>query len=139
MLGYYRAAARPKFAAALGLGDKDAGAPRVHVEKMMVLWGAGDPVLPISVGEAVVKDLGPDCVMVTVPGAGHFVIEEAPDVVLETLRSFLGGDAPAKQAPANKAPAKKAPAKKAPAQKAPVKKAPAKKAPVVKGEGSETS
>jgi pimeloyl-ACP methyl ester carboxylesterase len=31
--------------------------------------------------------------MVTVPGAGHFVVEEAPDVVRETLSRFLA-DAP---------------------------------------------
>jgi pimeloyl-ACP methyl ester carboxylesterase len=58
---------------------------------MLVLWGAADPVLPISVGESIVRDLGPTCAMVTVPGAGHFVIEEAPEVVRETLSRFLGG------------------------------------------------
>lgn len=100
MLGYYRAVARPRLAAALSRGEKQGGAPRVHAEKMLVLWGAGDPVLPIGVGEAVVKDLGPECLMVTVPGAGHFVIEEAPAVVLETLIEFLGDRAPAKRAQA---------------------------------------
>jgi hypothetical protein len=93
MLGYYRAAARPRVAALLG-GRKPAGPPRVHADRMLVLWGARDPVLPISVGESVVRDLGPECVMVTVPGAGHFVIEEAPDVVADVLVDFLG-DAPA--------------------------------------------
>lgn len=89
MLGYYRAAARPKLAAALHLGPAPAGPPRVKAEEMLVLWGAADPVLPISVGESIVKDLGPSCAMVTVPGAGHFVVEEAPDVVRETLSRFL--------------------------------------------------
>jgi pimeloyl-ACP methyl ester carboxylesterase len=56
---------------------------------MLVLWGAADGVLPVSVGESIVKDLGSRCEMVTVPGAGHFVIEEAPDVVRETLSRFL--------------------------------------------------
>jgi haloacetate dehalogenase len=94
MLGYYRAAARPKLAAALGRADKPAGAPRVHADRMLVLWGAADPVLPISVGESVVKDLGASCSMVTVPGAGHFVVEEAPEVVIETLRDFLADGHP---------------------------------------------
>ena len=93
MLGYYRAAARPRIAAALHRADKPAGSPRVAAERMMVLWGALDPVLPISVGESVVKDLGSRCVMVTVPGAGHFVLEEAPEVVLATLQDFLADEA----------------------------------------------
>ena len=88
MLGYYRAVARPKIAAALRRG-RPAGLPRVRAEKMLVLWGAADPVLPVSTGESVVRDLGADCVMVTVPGAGHFVIEEAPDVVGRVLLDFL--------------------------------------------------
>jgi hypothetical protein len=88
----------------------------VHAEKMLVLWGALDPVLPISTGESVVRDLGPDCVMVTVPGAGHFVVEEAPEVVAEVLLDFLADDrAPVKKAAPKKrtAPARKAPAKRA--------------------------
>jgi pimeloyl-ACP methyl ester carboxylesterase len=92
MLGYYRAAARPKLAALVHLGDAPASPPRVRADKMLVIWGAADPVLPVSVGESVVKDLGADCVMVTIPKAGHFVIEEAPAVVLETLSAFLADD-----------------------------------------------
>jgi pimeloyl-ACP methyl ester carboxylesterase len=110
MLGYYRAAARPKFAALLRRGEEPVPSPLVRADKMLVIWGAADPVLPVSIGESVVKDLGADCVMVTIPGAGHFVIEEAPAVVLETLTSFLAEDAaarPKKRAP-RKAAAKKA-------------------------------
>lgn len=88
MLGLYRAAARPRLASLVRRREA-AGAPRVRVERALVLWGAADPVLPISVGEGVVRDLGADCVMVTVPGAGHFVHEEAPDVVADVLLDFL--------------------------------------------------
>ncbi len=88
MLGYYRAATRPRMVAALKR-ERPASRPPAHAEKMMVLWGALDPVLPVSTGESVVRDLGPDCVMVTVPGAGHFVVEEAPDVVADVLLDFL--------------------------------------------------
>lgn len=88
MLGYYRATARPKLRQAL-TRSKTPGSPRVTAERMLVLWGAADPVLPVSVGESVVRDLGPSCSMVTVPGAGHFVIEEAPGVVTATLFDFL--------------------------------------------------
>ena len=93
MLGYYRAAARPAALAALGRG-RTAPLPAVRAEKLMVLWGALDPVLPISSGEAVVRELGSTCTMVIVPGAGHFVIEEAPETVVEVLRDFLAEDAP---------------------------------------------
>lgn len=89
MLGYYRAATRPRLAALLRR-ERPAGQPRVRAERMLVLWGARDPILPVSTGESVVRDLGPDCVMVTVPGAGHFVIEEAPQVVADVLVDFLG-------------------------------------------------
>ncbi|MCA1710813.1 MAG: alpha/beta hydrolase [Actinobacteria bacterium] len=109
MLGYYRAAARPKLAAALRR-QKPAGAPRVNAQKMLVLWGALDPVLPLSTGESVVRDLGPDCVMVTVPGAGHFVIEEAPQVVGDVLGDFLADEADEPKPPPAK---KRAPRKKA--------------------------
>lgn len=88
MLGYYRAATRPRLAAALRRA-RPAGRPKVRADRMLVLWGASDPVMPVSTGESVVRDLGPDCVMVTVPGAGHFVVEEAPDVVAEVLLDFL--------------------------------------------------
>ena len=92
MLGYYRAAARPRARAVLSRRATPAGDPKVHAEAMLVLWGAKDPVLPIRTGETVVRDLGSDAVMVTVPEAGHFVMEEAPAVVLEVLRDFLAVD-----------------------------------------------
>jgi haloacetate dehalogenase len=91
MLGYYRAAARPKVWAALTRSTAEA-VPRVQVEKALVLWGALDPVLPLSVGEGVVRDLGADATMVTVPGAGHFVVEEATDVVVQVLLDALADD-----------------------------------------------
>ena len=88
MLGYYRAAVRPR-RGALRPGSSSAALPAVDVERALVLWGALDPVLPIATGEAVVRDLGPRTEMTTVPGAGHFVLEEAPDEVAEVLLAFL--------------------------------------------------
>jgi pimeloyl-ACP methyl ester carboxylesterase len=88
MLGYYRAVARPK-AAALVTRRTAPRPPKARAERMLVLWGAADPVLPVWVGESVQKDLGADCRMITVPGAGHFVLEEAPEVCLEALQELL--------------------------------------------------
>jgi pimeloyl-ACP methyl ester carboxylesterase len=92
MLGYYRAAARPRLARLVKPGSEHVPVPQVRAEKALVLWGAADPVLPIAIGETVVRDLGADCVMVTVPGAGHFVVEEAPDVVADVLLDFLADE-----------------------------------------------
>jgi hypothetical protein len=148
MLGYYRAAARPRLTRLLTPGAEPAPVPRVRAEKALVLWGAKDPILPVSTGEAVVRDLGADCVMVTVPGAGHFPVEEAPGVVADVLLDFLADEkvpAPAvAAAPPEKpgaedtpiepppavlaAPPLKAPRKRVPATKAAAtKRAPAKK------------
>lgn len=91
MLGYYRAATRPKIAQALHLGPV-AELPKVVVERSLVVWGADDWVLPISVGESIVKELGASCSMVTIPGAGHFVVEEAPEVFLQAVQAFLAAD-----------------------------------------------
>ncbi len=108
MLGYYRAAARPRLLQALTRRGGP-GLPRVAVEKALVLWGAADPVLPVGIGEGIVRDLGADCVMVTVPGAGHFVVEEASEVVLQVLADFLADEAtPGAPVPAAAPPAKAA-------------------------------
>jgi pimeloyl-ACP methyl ester carboxylesterase len=99
MLGYYRAAARPQVAAALTMA-KPVAPPQPYADRMLVLWGAQDPVLPVWVGESVVKDLGASCSMITVPGAGHFVLEEAPEVCLAALQElFADAPAPKKRAP----------------------------------------
>lgn len=98
MLGYYRAATRPKMMAAFRRERRPAILP-INVEKALVLWGAADPVLPVRIGEGVTRDLGPDAVMVTIPGAGHFVLEEAPDVVAAVLLDFLAEDTGIEQTP----------------------------------------
>lgn len=93
MLGYYRAATRPRLARAalrtLGVDRGPVPVPRAAPEAALVLWGARDPVLPLAVGESVVTDLGPATEMLTVPGAGHFVVEEAPEVAVPAVGEFL--------------------------------------------------
>lgn len=89
VLGYYRSAVRPR-AGARRPGTALARAlPPVHPERALVLWGALDPVLPISTGEAACRDIGPGTPMTTVAGAGHFVLEEAPEIVADVLLDAL--------------------------------------------------
>ncbi|HVE63786.1 MAG TPA: alpha/beta hydrolase [Mycobacteriales bacterium] len=94
MLGYYRAATRPRLAATVGglLGQGGAAnvaPPRVRVERSLVVWGAADPALPLSDGESVVSDLGASSSMLSLPGVGHWPLEEARDVVVPAVAEFL--------------------------------------------------
>lgn len=52
-----------------------------------VLWGMSDPVLPF----AQTNGLPPHSELRALPRAGHMLIEEAPDAVLEAIRSRLAG------------------------------------------------
>lgn len=77
----------------LGPGNRRTSAaaarPRPRPERALVVWGARDPVVPLSVGDRVARDLGPGTAMTTVPDAGHFVLEEAPEVVVPAVAAFL--------------------------------------------------
>lgn len=93
MLAYYRAAARPAISRLLRVGARrNAGkpaAPRLGIERSLVIWGTSDPVLPVSVGESVVRDLGTNASMITLPGIGHFAVEESPAVLVPTVAAFV--------------------------------------------------
>lgn len=88
MLGYYRALARPRRGAARPLSTLG-GLPQVEIDDVVLVWGAQDPVLPIAVAEAAAKRLGADTRLVTIPAAGHFLPEEAPEALLEVLADAL--------------------------------------------------
>lgn len=97
MLGYYRAATRPRAVRAVRAlsgrvrraAPADAPSGRLTVERSLVVWGALDPVMPLWVGEAVVRDLGAGAELVTLPGVGHFPVEEAPEVAVPVIAAFL--------------------------------------------------
>jgi pimeloyl-ACP methyl ester carboxylesterase len=100
MLAYARATVRPRLrrtlSAALAKPKVDhpgkhyaSAGSAVSVERALVVWGAADPVLPVRVGEAVVRELGPGVDMVTLPGIGHSPLEEAPDVAVPVVAEFL--------------------------------------------------
>jgi pimeloyl-ACP methyl ester carboxylesterase len=79
LLGYYRASVRRR------LGKRTShSAPDVPA---LVVWGELDPVLPLRIGEGVARDLAAE--LVRVPGAGHFVVDEAPELVIPAVAGFL--------------------------------------------------
>jgi len=54
----------------------------------LVVWGDGDPVLPLAYGQRMAGDLG-DATCVVVPGAGHLPHQDAPEPTLAAVRDFL--------------------------------------------------
>jgi pimeloyl-ACP methyl ester carboxylesterase len=98
MTGYYRAAVRRRRGSGSdsdsdSRADSGAG-PTVRAERSLVVWGTDDPPMPLRVGESVVSDLGrvndPASVrMVTLPGVGHWPLDEVPDVVVPLIADFL--------------------------------------------------
>lgn len=98
MLAYYRAAVRGRLRGIVGdLVRRARGSdrpaldrePGVRPEATLVIWGAEDPALPLPVGEAVVRDMGAAARMVTLPGVGHFSVDEAADQVTGLVAEFV--------------------------------------------------
>ena len=116
MLGYYRSSVRHRVASGAGKAGRGvikapsalAGAvasrgdmfkaatagkanaePRIHCERHLVVWGADDPVMPISVGEAVCREMRDPFTMITLPKVGHWPLEELPDYVVGAVADFL--------------------------------------------------
>lgn len=85
MLAYYRAAFRRRMAGRRGGGRHGPPAP----ERTLVIWGSHDPVLPRWVGDAVAEEVTGPVSVLEVPGAGHFVVEEAPQVVVPAVVQFV--------------------------------------------------
>lgn len=61
--------------------------PEIDVPALC-LWGRQDPVIPLSIGERLARDL-PRGRLVVLEHCGHQVVEEQPDESLALLREFL--------------------------------------------------
>jgi pimeloyl-ACP methyl ester carboxylesterase len=105
MLAYYRAAVRGRLWRGITGGarrlsrSEQARPPRgpaPRPESTLVIWGAEDPALPLPVGEAVVRDLGTAAGFVSLPGVGHFSVDEASEQVVELVATFLREEAAAR-------------------------------------------
>ena len=77
---------------ARGSGAGRPSATAQAVERALVLWGAADRFTPISAGQALARALGPNTVTVTLPGVGHWPLQEAPKLAVSAIAGFLRAD-----------------------------------------------
>lgn len=79
-----------EIAAMITRDGKQGAIPRAMLAEIAcpvrVVWGTADPVLPVSHS----RDLPPGFELRLVDGAGHFLVREAPDAVLDALLAALG-------------------------------------------------
>lgn len=61
---------------------------KAYEGRVLVLFGADDPFLPPPNAERLAKDFG-NAELQLLAGAGHFVMEDAPEVVAERIEAFL--------------------------------------------------
>lgn len=52
-----------------------------------LLWGAEDPILPV----AQARNIWPGAAVTLIPGAGHMLMEEAPDMVARVIEASVSG------------------------------------------------
>ena len=57
---------------------------------VLILWGEEDQWIPVERAHTLLDKI-PNSKMVTIPKAGHLVIEERPEVLIKEIRSFLSG------------------------------------------------
>lgn len=55
---------------------------------LMILWGTEDSWIPVERGR-LLNELIPSSLFYEIPNAGHLVIEEQPELLVEKIRSFL--------------------------------------------------
>lgn len=56
---------------------------------VQLIWGAEDSVTPLSLGERLRRDV-PEARLDVVPGAGHLILDDAPDAVGKLIADFAG-------------------------------------------------
>ena len=56
----------------------------------LIIWGEKDEQIPLTYGERLHRDI-PGSQLVTISGAGHLILFDAPDAVASALRDFVGG------------------------------------------------
>lgn len=64
---------------------------------VLILWGREDTWIPLERGEAL-RDMIPGSSLHVIPDAGHLVIEEQPDRLIEKIRPFIQNEGVPSQA-----------------------------------------
>jgi pimeloyl-ACP methyl ester carboxylesterase len=95
-LAYYRTAIRGAMTP-WGMRTLRNGARRIRAP-FLLLWGEEDVALERELTYGMERYFEHPPQVRYLPGVGHFVPLEAPEVVAESLREFLGGEAPTVEA-----------------------------------------
>jgi len=67
---------------------REALVTRAIEEPVLLIWGEEDPVVPIASATELQENLA-DSEMVTLPGMGHLLVEEAPEECAGLIREWL--------------------------------------------------
>ena len=67
-----------------------AGVPALQTKPAIMIEGMLDRAIPPALALADFRGLWPDAPVIEVPGAGHYIQEDAPEVVVPLLQAFLG-------------------------------------------------
>jgi haloalkane dehalogenase len=66
------------------------GVPALRAKPALMIEGMLDRAIPPVLALADFAGLWPKAPVIKVPGAGHYIQEDAPEVVLPALQTFLG-------------------------------------------------
>ena len=66
------------------------GVPAVKAKPAILIEGMLDRAIPPALAIADFKGLWPDGTVIEVPGAGHYIQEDAPEVAIAAIQAFLG-------------------------------------------------
>ena len=67
-----------------------AGVPSLRGKPAIMIEGMLDRAIPAALAIADFKGVWPDAPVIEVPGAGHYLQEDAPEVVVPVVQGFLG-------------------------------------------------
>jgi cis-3-alkyl-4-acyloxetan-2-one decarboxylase len=67
-----------------------AGVPSLRDKPAILIEGMLDRAIPAALAIADFRGIWPDGPVIEVPGAGHYIQEDAPEVVVPVLQGFLG-------------------------------------------------
>ena len=68
-----------------------AGAPALKTKPAIMIEGMLDRAIPPALALADFNGLWPNGTAIEVPGAGHYIQEDAPEVAIAAIQAFLGG------------------------------------------------